>query len=371
MNLSDQLAIPQTVNVGGRSLRLRPLTLADYAEIEQRIIAGRPDPLAEIAARLAGASPDERRAALEQLLDKLGGSGQVSMAELDQWWQTSAGLCRRFWLMVRSEHPDMTLADAAGRLAEIGAAGRAALARRIVALYGWPRDHVDGFASEGTELADGDGPAFAWRHWLLALSRAYGWTPAEVGRLTFAQAYSYLGQSCDSSRYRRMSAAEGAEFCRRRRESRQRRIDEMLRELSRGDASQPVDTPSSRLAAGGLPADTGAATGGVDGDRHPSEDVPVQRLVQLDVQEPATVRQPPANPIPFCGPAAIGRVLAAEAAELPSAALAGLHNFARDLATQSNQREQIELARQSLAEQKKTNQCLGRRPGAGAAVFGP
>ncbi len=60
--LCQLTASAHTIAIGGRTFRLTPLTLADYGEIENRILAGRPDPLEGLPARLAGLPPPERQA---------------------------------------------------------------------------------------------------------------------------------------------------------------------------------------------------------------------------------------------------------------------------------------------------------------------
>jgi len=56
---------------------------------------------------------------------------------------------------------------------------------------------------------------------------------------------------------------------------------------------------------------------------------------------------------------------------LPSAGLAPLRSFAQTTASESLQVEQIRVARDQLAEQRKTNQHLQAQPRRAAAVFEP
>ena len=61
-----------------------------------------------------------------------------------------------------------------------------------------------------------------------------------------------------------------------------------------------------------------------------------------------------------------------EVFSLPSAGLSPLQDYSRDSASQSHQLEQIQIAREQLSEQKKTNQYLEKQQGnPSAAVFGP
>lgn len=72
---------------------------------------------------------------------------------------------------------------------------------------------------------------------------------------------------------------------------------------------------------------------------------------------------------PAMSAAGIG-ALGAALPSIPSTGLAQLQNFSNESATRTNQTEHIKVARDQLAEQKKTNQLLEKQAGVQQAVFG-
>lgn len=81
-------------------------------------------------------------------------------------------------------------------------------------------------------------------------------------------------------------------------------------------------------------------------------------------------RPPSWEPPPATSLAGI-EALAGALPSIPSTGLAQLQNFSNDSATRSNQTEHIKVARDQLAEQKKTNELLEKQSGGQQAVFGP
>lgn len=89
----------------------------------------------------------------------------------------------------------------------------------------------------------------------------------------------------------------------------------------------------------------------------------------LDAAAAASLRRVQGE-LPGAGQASFA-ALAGAAMASPSEGLAPLQGLARDTATGSRQLEQIRIAREQLAEQKKTNQHLERQQSSSPAVFGP
>ena len=233
MNGLNQLtASAQTIMAGGQTYRLAPLTLADYGEIENRILAARGDPLAELPPKLAERAEEEQRGELGRVFDAVCSARRVTLGDLDRWWQTPEGFCYRFWLMIRKDQPRMTLEASTALIRQIPAEDKVELARRMEHCHGWPRPWPPP-AAVSSEAEDEQG-AFPWHRWALELSRAYGWSPDEIGRMTIAQMCIYLGQAGESVSRQRMSLAEGVAACRQRTEDRERWIRHMMEELNHG-----------------------------------------------------------------------------------------------------------------------------------------
>lgn len=324
-------AATHTVRVGPRGWRLAPLTLADYGEIENRILAGRPDPLAAARGRLAGRPEEERRKGLDQIFSQLRSMRRVTLGDLDRWWQTPDGLSYRLWLMLRKAQPGVTLDAASELLRQANAAERAELLRRMADCHGWPDPWPSAPAA-----ADKDEAVVPWRRWAVELSRAYGWTPAEIARLTVAQVCIYLGWEGSSASRQRMSVGQARDLCRRLLAERDAWIARMLEETKEATEVPGGDVPGNVLGADRL----------------------------LTARRCRRPRRPHWAPPDADSPQAA-------MPSLPSAGLGRLRDLARDAATESHQVEQIRIARDQLAEQRKTNQHLERRRGSTAAVFEP
>jgi hypothetical protein len=221
--LAELTAAAHAVAIRGRTYRLSPLTLADYGEIENQIRAARPDPLAAIAEKLAGIDQRRQQEVLGQAFDQAAASA-VTLADLDRWWQTPRAYGYRFWLMLRRDQPEMVLSDATELLRRSSAAERNVLGRRMEDCHALPKRDADA----GEAFAGNREVVLPWHAWALQLSRAYGWTPNDIARLTIAQMWIYLSGAAAAGGKRRMSPADARVFCQQRRCQRQRWIERMI-----------------------------------------------------------------------------------------------------------------------------------------------
>lgn len=136
--LSHLTAADHRIEIDGRTYRLSPLTLRDYGEIENRVIARRLDPVAVAVRNLEGLSPRQQEFLLGRAYDRAVAARQASAAEIDQWARTPDGLCTLFWMMVRKRQPRVTLARACELLEQLAGEARDELHRRMEACVGLP-----------------------------------------------------------------------------------------------------------------------------------------------------------------------------------------------------------------------------------------
>lgn len=68
-----------------------------------------------------------------------------------------------------------------------------------------------------------------WRRIYLALADRYGWTAEQVSRLTLAQLWLYWRRPSDRGQTIWLDPGEAASYGRRKRQERQRWIDEQLK----------------------------------------------------------------------------------------------------------------------------------------------
>ena len=121
-------------------------------------------------------------------------------------------------------------------------------------------------------------------------------------------------------------------------------MDATLAEISGGG-------PAEGTAAATPPAAAAAVGGLADTVSSPPDDAPDLRSSPQD------------------GLASLEMLSAAAA--VPSQGLAPLQNLSQDAATSTSQAEQIEIAREQLAEQKRTNDFLEKQSDGQPATYGP
>jgi len=136
----------QTIAVGDCTYRLGPLTLKDYGEIENRILARRPDPIAVAVGHLEGLSEEQQEYLLGRAFDRAVSGRWVRSSEIDEWKQTHEGFCYLFWLMVRKSHPEVTLERAAELIQQLADESQEDLHRRMAEAAGLPEGNRSGQA---------------------------------------------------------------------------------------------------------------------------------------------------------------------------------------------------------------------------------
>lgn len=120
-----------TETIAGRRLRLMPLSLADWAVVEARLVASRRDPIAIAGESLAALPITAHRTVLEAALSEACRSNQVTIDELATFASTTAGTVLMMWLALRTHQPDLSEADVAQLLSRWTDADSAAAEPRL------------------------------------------------------------------------------------------------------------------------------------------------------------------------------------------------------------------------------------------------
>src|SRR5690606_13250854 len=107
------------VSIDGAEYWLSPLTLADWATIECRIVETRKDPIETAKERLAGLDDSEKRMLLDAALREATRTAGVTARELLAYTTTRAGFELLFWLAIRKRHPTIDEPQAAHLVARI------------------------------------------------------------------------------------------------------------------------------------------------------------------------------------------------------------------------------------------------------------
>jgi len=113
------------VEIGGREWRISPMRLADYAELERRLLRDRRSPLLAAIEALCGQSEQRQKYLLGLTFDEARRADKASHEELDAWLRSDEGILHEFWLRLRPTQPGTTLANVealfADRVPEVAA----------------------------------------------------------------------------------------------------------------------------------------------------------------------------------------------------------------------------------------------------------
>ncbi len=192
-----------TIRIGAIDFRLRPLTLGDLAELKAHVVARR-----EPARNARPRSRAHRSAATCRADSRCLGAARIGRGataeEIDDYLQSFRGTAHLFWLMAREDCPALdSLAAARSCLAEYAEG-------RLLELHG-RLDQATGFLSDTANLANAPSAGTAGFHWARLyrhLSLTYGWTPAEINRLTPFQATMYANPQLSENGTIRMKLSD-------------------------------------------------------------------------------------------------------------------------------------------------------------------
>ena len=99
--------------IDGREWRFAPLSLADWAELEARLVASRPDPLAVARDASESLPAAAHRGVLEAAFAEACRATRVTIDELVEFAASGAGTVLLCWLALRRHHPELSEADVA------------------------------------------------------------------------------------------------------------------------------------------------------------------------------------------------------------------------------------------------------------------
>lgn len=107
--LNELTAAPVPITIAGQKWFLSPLRLVDWGEAARVVAGRRKSPLAIVKQHLSGLS-DELARHLVDLAYRDERSGELfALEEVERWFATPEGNVYRAWLMLRRQHPSLTL----------------------------------------------------------------------------------------------------------------------------------------------------------------------------------------------------------------------------------------------------------------------
>ncbi len=148
--LNQLTAAEGTIRIGEQTFRLGQLTLADYGEIENRVVSRRRDPVSLAVGNLDGLGEKQQEFLLGRAFDEAAGGKVAGAREIDRWRQTPDGYCYLFWMMVRKGHPEVTLQRAGQLLASLTIEIERELRGRMEDALGMPAGNSPGQTQPAT-----------------------------------------------------------------------------------------------------------------------------------------------------------------------------------------------------------------------------
>ena len=190
-----------SVGIGGREWRMGPLRLADYAEIERRVLQ------------------DQRSLLVNARADR------ATCEELDAWLRSDEGILFEMWLRVRSMLPETTLANVrelfSGCVAEVSSKMAAAALRTGE----YPLGSALSCERESTTECN----PIPWRRIFRSLIQS-GLRPESVGTLSPAQLQIILLRTADRGETVLLTPLEAEELRLHRSRQRNQWIEQQLAE---------------------------------------------------------------------------------------------------------------------------------------------
>jgi hypothetical protein len=99
------------IEIDGQLLRLAPLTLGHYAEIERRLLSARRSSLHSLRETVVNRSEPMPKEILQRAFDDMRRGDRVSREELAAWFRSDEGVLFELWLRLRRMQPRLTLAE--------------------------------------------------------------------------------------------------------------------------------------------------------------------------------------------------------------------------------------------------------------------
>jgi len=113
------------VEIEGREWQISPLRLADYAELERRLLRNRRPPLEAAIEAMSEQAEQRQKYHLGLAFDEARCADRASHDELEAWLRSDEGILHEIWLRLRPMQPEITFANVealfADRVSEVAA----------------------------------------------------------------------------------------------------------------------------------------------------------------------------------------------------------------------------------------------------------
>ena len=132
--------VPRTEAITANKWALSPVTIADHAEIERRIVALQLHPLEEVKGHLSGLSEEHARYLLDAAYRDTMTRRRATPDQVREYLESSDGICLLVWLSVRKRQPEVSETDVAKTLAGLTREQVAALLGEISLATGYAKN---------------------------------------------------------------------------------------------------------------------------------------------------------------------------------------------------------------------------------------
>lgn len=106
----------QTVEIGGKSYKLRPLTVGVYASMEAYLVSIRPDPLAIASEAVKRLPANQHDALWRAAIATAVANRNISSEQIAEFENSVDGLAWKLWQCLKQDHPEINSTEAARTL---------------------------------------------------------------------------------------------------------------------------------------------------------------------------------------------------------------------------------------------------------------
>lgn len=113
--MSDGIARPAgsgtTIELGGKTLILEPLTLKDYGLVENEYLKRKPNPIEVVAKAAEHLSQEMYDRLLDRAYKDATKVNKATPEEVADWIDSREGIIFTVWIMLRKSYPEMSMED--------------------------------------------------------------------------------------------------------------------------------------------------------------------------------------------------------------------------------------------------------------------
>ena len=99
---------PVSIEIGGQTYIMEPLTLRDFGTLEAEYLKNKPNPLKQVAEAKEFLNDEDFQVLLTQAYRDAMEVNKATSEEIAQWLDTPAGISFSAWISMRKNHPELS-----------------------------------------------------------------------------------------------------------------------------------------------------------------------------------------------------------------------------------------------------------------------